>query len=526
MNTPCKFDKAGLTFVGSPIEQARCLLRFVKPAGNVDDIAANLPVVLETLLVAPSTMDITRAQVRRYLEKHDMPESNVGGSLDKPVSRANSNDDAAPLAKYFLIHDTSTKLTPGETFDPNFINTAKWSGNKLSNLERGKTHIYITRLGETLTDTDYQTAWRATQFELRDTIYRGICLHHELVQPRMGPGKTDVESPTPGFTQVQYERLALQYIIASARRGSWMIPAFHCVLDLGIGDHDDAQHFDLAMWGTVLESMLGAVRSVGAQLEATALLTQPSIHLDFAPQPEANRAFVPGGSFKTPPAESQTKDGSGGSSTTGLDGAISQAASGETVIDATETLTAFREQHGLGPARRVRQVRTSSNGVTTVEQPDYCWGRRMLPNAELVDSHPGFGSDPAIFKGKATFFGKSDTEDEGTGTPAFGTVQTNSSVFGVSLKRAHLLAEGLVTEGPGNVLQPTEKGLRAIVEVFFPQTGRLARLPLVDVGPGTTGPAKTAIADITVAATAFLQKLTEDNIEDLDNIRVQARIVA
>ena len=63
-------------------------------------------------------------------------------------------------------------------------------------------------------------------------------------------------------------------------------------------------------------------------------------------------------------------------------------------------------------------------------------------------------------------------------------------------------------------------------EVFFPKTGRLARLPLVDVGPGTTGPAKTAIADLTVAAAAFLQTLTEKDMKKLDNIEVSARIVA
>jgi hypothetical protein len=99
-------------------------------------------------------------------------------------------------------------------------------------------------------------------------------------------------------------------------------------------------------------------------------------------------------------------------------------------------------------------------------------------------------------------------------------------VFGVSLKKAHLIAEKLMTEDKNQVVQPTDKGLHAIVEVFFPATGRLARLPLVDIGPGTTGPAKTAIADLTVSATAFLQTRTEKEIKKLDNIVVQARIVA
>jgi hypothetical protein len=64
------------------------------------------------------------------------------------------------------------------------------------------------------------------------------------------------------------------------------------------------------------------------------------------------------------------------------------------------------------------------------------------------------------------------------------------------------------------------------VEVFFPDTGRLARLPLVDIGPGNAGVARTAVADLTVAASAFLQRLTEDDIRKLDNINVQARVIA
>jgi ABC-type methionine transport system permease subunit len=62
--------------------------------------------------------------------------------------------------------------------------------------------------------------------------------------------------------------------------------------------------------------------------------------------------------------------------------------------------------------------------------------------------------------------------------------------------------------------------------VFFPDTGRLVRLPLVDIGPGNSGAAKTAVADLTVAATAFLQRFTEKDIRKLDNIIVQARVIA
>jgi hypothetical protein len=412
-----------------------------------------------------------------------------------------------------VIHDTSTKLKPNQTFDPALIDSPNWKGNQLAKLERGKTHVYITRRGETLTDNSYITPWRATQFELKPTHthYRGLFLHHELVQPRMGPGKSDPDSPDPGFTPVQYSRLALQYVIASVRRGSWMIPAFHCVLDLQVGDHDDPQRFDLVAWGNAVEQTIADVRQQNLE---------PPAHVF------AMEAIAAADDFKTPSAKSATKDGKGGSTTSGLRGKKLESSPGVEVIDATETMTAFRHAHALGAPRTVRQVRTKKNGETVIEQPDYCWSKRALPNAVLLDSHPGFDHDSGVFEGKATFFGKSDREDEGTGSPAFGTVQTNSSVFGISLKRARLLSEGLATEDAKHVLHPTDKGLRAVVEVLFPDTGRLARLPLVDVGPGTTGPAKTAIADLTVAATAFLQRLTEKDIKKLDNIKVRARVVA
>ena len=384
---------------------------------------------------------------------------------------------------------------------------------------RGFRRVEELAPGETLTDNGYKTPWRATQFELQTTRYRGLCLHHELVQPRKGPGKSDAESPDPGFTPAQYERLALQYVIASVRRGSWMIPAFHCVLDIGVGDHDDPQHFDLAAWGAAIEKVLADVRGQIADPGVAFSAMMPEA------APAAMVSAAASGVFKTPPAKAKTKDGKGGSSTTGLNGTIQQPAPGVEIIDATETLNAFRDGHSLGAERTVRQVRTTKDGVTVIEQPDYCWGKRSLPHAELVGSFPGFGAGVTTFKGKATFFGKSDTEDEGTGTGAYGTVQTNSSVFGVSLKRQHLLDEKLATE-VGKVLRPTDKGLRAIVEVSFPDTKRLVRLPLVDVGPGTTGPAKTAVADLTVAATAFLQGLTEKDIKKLDNIQIEARIVA
>ena len=510
MGTPCSFDAGQMTFAGSAVEQARCLLRFVKRVGVVDNTPAVLPQVLATLLSQPLNLGITKSQLRSYLQKQGIPESTVGGSITDRLCHADTDNPSAPAARYFVIHDTSFKLKASETFDPAFINTTNWSGNRLATLPRGKTHIYITRLGQTLTDKSYLTPWRATQFELKPnhTRFRGLFLHHELVQPRKGPGNTDPDSPDPGFTPEQYVRLALQYVIASVRRGNWMVPTFHCVLDLGVGTHDDPQRFDLAAWGAALDDVLAAVR---AERNATPSFTTA-----------ATAAQV---SFSTPAASSITSDRKGGSTTSGLQGQTREPAPGIVVIDAVETLTAFREARSLGPARMVRQTRTTTSEMTVVEQPDYCWGRRSLPNAELVEVSQGLDSSRGVFKGKATFFGKGDTKDQGIGEPVFGTVQTDSSVFGISLKKARLLEFGLVAEARG-ILHPTDKGLRAIVEVYFPDTGRLARLPLVDIGRGSQGAGRTAVAALTVAATAFLQRLTENDINRLDDIIVHARVLA
>ena len=230
-----------------------------------------------------------------------------------------------------------------------------------------------------------------------------------------------------------------------------MIPAFHCVLDLHVGDHDDPQHFDIAAWSDALQERIVTLHNVDAP----------------HPTMRVMAAVAAADDFSTPTARSRTKSGKGGSKTTGLRGKLLQPAQGVEVIDATETLTAFRDGHALGDARTVRQVRTKKDGKTLIEQPDYCWGK-PLPNAELIESSPGFGHKADFFEGKATFFGKSDTEDEGTGSAAFGTVQTDSSVFGVSLKRARLISEGLARQDAKHVLRPTERAFVPSLRCSFP----------------------------------------------------------
>jgi hypothetical protein len=257
MDKKCPFDSTTMQFSGTPLKQAQCLLRFPKQFGHVDDAIATIPAKLTSILSNLDTLGFTKEMLRKVLAKRGVLEANIGGSLDSTVSRANNNDPTKSLANYFAIHDTSGELSSAEDFDPNFINTNKWTGNHLASLPSKTTHVYITRDGLTKTDRDYQIPWRATLFEKPD-IHKGRFLHHEMTQPRKFSNGYHSLAPDPGFTTIQYELLALCYFAASLRRGRWLIPAFHCVLDLEIIDaHDDPQHFDLVTWDNAIATILG-----------------------------------------------------------------------------------------------------------------------------------------------------------------------------------------------------------------------------------------------------------------------------
>ena len=97
--------------------------------------------------------------------------------------------------------------------------------------------------------------------------------------------------------------------------------------------------------------------------------------------------------------------------------------------------------------------------------------------------------------GKATQFGKHDSEDEDTGSEFLKVVQTNSDVFGCSLKKSLLAASF------GTPLRNKPDLLRAQVEIFNKANGRFARVPIVDVGPAER---LEAVIDLTFALDQFL----------------------
>jgi hypothetical protein len=267
---------------------------------------------------SPSNLGITKSQLR-FLPAEARHSGEYGGRFDnRRLCHADTDNPSAPAARYFVIHDTSFKLKASETFDPAFINTTNWSGNRLATLPRGKTHIYITRLGQTLTDKSYLTPWRATQFELKPnhTRFRDCSCITSWCSParvRAIPIRILLILVLRPSSMCGW---LFNIVIASVRRGNWMVPTFHCVLDLGVGTHDDPQRFDLAAWGAALDDVLAAVR---AERNATPSFTTA-----------ATAAQV---SFSTPAASSITSDRKGGSTTSGLQGQTREPAPGIVVID-------------------------------------------------------------------------------------------------------------------------------------------------------------------------------------------------
>jgi len=190
-------------------------------------------------------------------------DSQFAERLEQDVSRARDNDAQAPLARYFVIHDTSgPKL---HSFPANLDENAR-----INNLARFRcsdsfelAHAVINRKGGVFFGHDFGVPWRSTKFERAlffGNALKGLFLHIELIQPRRrGPGRrgNDIAAPDPGFTTAQYRLLALLYTIASVRASEWLIPAFHAVIDGDVrGGHDDPQNFEIEAFAEALEEIL------------------------------------------------------------------------------------------------------------------------------------------------------------------------------------------------------------------------------------------------------------------------------
>jgi 3D (Asp-Asp-Asp) domain-containing protein len=268
---PCSFDPQSKSFGGTSEQQAACLTREVKRLGDIGD--ETITPFLREVSGKPAP---AIPAVQALLDARQINAVDVGGPLSRPIT-----------ANYFIIHDTSTPncsavrpstACPIRGEFPRDRDEASWSFNKNFGghpkpFPDRLAHAFSNRTGASITEVDFAEHIATTKFELcvdraaKTKLFVGI----ENIQPRIGspsipsnPNKVnDFEAPSPGFSAKQYERLALLYVVASARRGQWLIPAFHAVLDQFYADgHDDPQRFDMQAFSAEVEKLSDAVPAV------------------------------------------------------------------------------------------------------------------------------------------------------------------------------------------------------------------------------------------------------------------------
>lgn len=277
---PCKFDPSTLSFAGTPVDQARCLMRGMDRTRNLNPVLPNLPPALAGRIGSTAGLP-SRDALSRYLASRPDLQGQFGVYLPAPLSSAGDDDAELPQARYFVIHDTSGPRYGYRAF-PDDINTTSHI-NDLKNFACddgwGKAHVVVSRTGAMLLNHDFQIPWRETKFELAANFLgalKGLFVHIEMIQPRRsaGAGYNDARSPDPAFTVMQYDQLALLYTIASVRRGHWLIPAFHAAIDGDIPNgHDDPLNFDIASFAESLDrvvEMLNTPAELQAAIEAAA----------------------------------------------------------------------------------------------------------------------------------------------------------------------------------------------------------------------------------------------------------------
>lgn len=277
----CRWDDASLSYQGTALEQATCLLRAVGKGGTIADTEAPLPAHLAARIGQP--VSVSRSAFRRYLQAEGIQETSLGGGLDEPLST--TEGEPAHPALYFVIHDTSDILCTREEF-PGDSDSPDASWNMAATWESSKqAHLFLTRDGAAYSPQGrtFSVPWRATKHEMTiGESTRGRFLHIENVQLRRPEVEADAPltnaeghcvndriAQRPGFTPKQMHLLALTYIAASIRAGEWMIPACHAVIDASFaGGHDDPQNFDLEAWSEAIDAVVADIERISSAAAA------------------------------------------------------------------------------------------------------------------------------------------------------------------------------------------------------------------------------------------------------------------
>ncbi len=252
----CRFDRDTLTFAGTPLEQASCLLRKVGQSGVRKPHP--LPKVLTRLMADGGTP--SPAMMAAALAA--FPEPYRAYAIEHARDPVSQTQAGLPLL-YFVIHDTSTPFYGSEQFPKRLESDLLVNSFEPYIVDQPVAHIFLNRVGQIWAGHDFVEPWRATKLEsyVIGPAARGRFTHIETVQPRrFMPGSTSLANtlgPQPSFSKDQYQMLAALYVYASARAGRWLIPAQHNTVDAGIPDgHDDPQNFELDRFARELEALL------------------------------------------------------------------------------------------------------------------------------------------------------------------------------------------------------------------------------------------------------------------------------
>ena len=258
----CGFNPQTLSFAGEPVDQARCLMRGMDASRNLSRPLDALPPALASRIGLDSGLP-AREALSALLSKQNL-EWDFAAYLWQPLARARDDDPNAPMARYFVIHDTSGPNFGRRSFPPDVDINPKI--NSLAGFKCtdgwGKAHVVVNREGGMLLDHELSIPWRETKFERAVNFagaLKGLFLHVEMIQPRRSAGRwgSDAQTPDPSFTTAQYDRLALIYTIASVRAGRWLVPAFHAAIDADIRNgHDDPLNFNVQSFANSLDGLM------------------------------------------------------------------------------------------------------------------------------------------------------------------------------------------------------------------------------------------------------------------------------
>lgn len=140
----CDFSLDTLSFRGTAVEQARCLLRPVAKGGVLLAPLDPLPAPFAALI--GTAVAVKKETLKTHITAAGLAPDALGGSLDAPL--AHSASGTRPSARYFVIHDTSANVCVEHgQFAGSDAPTAPWNlRSRYAN--DPEAHLYITRDGK------------------------------------------------------------------------------------------------------------------------------------------------------------------------------------------------------------------------------------------------------------------------------------------------------------------------------------------------------------------------------------------